>query len=499
MERRILHSQPMVNKVYRVTKVKEGLPVDLFAYGEACWLGVQPQGRSEQPRVMLVSVPYALKAVDAETLGGKPASAYALATPQTGGSESEKANAAISASNPNQSSIEASISGSGTKNFISRWTSSTALGNSNIFENTASKEIGIGTTTPSATLDVNGTTLLSGGSASTFGLTVSSPTQLGEKIQGPFTGVGAGLDFFTTGSGGLEWEILDTGAASSQGANKLNVRNVNTSTDVLTITDASQVGIGTTNPGAKLEVDGSNQADVFVKAPESGVGAGLDFFTTGSGGLQWEILDTGAASSQGANKLNVRDVTNGLDVVTIVPSGVGIQTTSPDNTLTVNGSADKPGGGSWGTFSDGRLKTLNGSFTSGLSQVLKLHPIRYRYKRDNAMGIRDADEHIGVVAQDVQRIIPEAVTENSKGYLLVNNDPIIWSMLNAIKEQQEEFRQEHAELAKALRQIKEQQSLLRAQSSAMRSLEVEVREARETLRKVKAQVAPVQPTLVATK
>ena len=46
---------------------------------------------------------------------------------------------------------------------------------------------------------------------------------------------------------------------------------------------------------------------------------------------------------------------------------------------------------------------------------------------------------LGFVAQDVQKIIPEAVTENSKGYLLVNNDPILWAMLNAIKQQQREI------------------------------------------------------------
>ena len=51
-----------------------GLPAELFAAGEARWLGVQPEGQAEQPRVLLVSVPYAMKAADAETLGGLPAS-----------------------------------------------------------------------------------------------------------------------------------------------------------------------------------------------------------------------------------------------------------------------------------------------------------------------------------------------------------------------------------------------------------------------------------------
>jgi hypothetical protein len=45
-------------------------------------------------------------------------------------------------------------------------------------------------------------------------------------------------------------------------------------------------------------------------------------------------------------------------------------------------------------------------------------------------------EHVGLVAQEVQKVIPEAVTANANGFLMVNNDPIIWSMLNAIKEQQ---------------------------------------------------------------
>jgi len=150
---------------------------------------------------------------------------------------------------------------------------------------------------------------------------------------------------------------------------------------------------------------------------------------------------------------------------------VGIGTTTPDNNLTVNGSADKPGGGSWGTYSDGRLKSLDGNFNEGLSEVLKIRPVRYRYKPDNAMGIRDGEEHIGVVAQEVQKIIPEAVTENSKGYLLVNNDPVIWAMLNAIKEQQREIR----------------------------ALKSELRVTRQSLQKVKAQVASRQPTVVAEK
>ncbi|MBZ5545916.1 MAG: tail fiber domain-containing protein [Acidobacteriia bacterium] len=54
----------------------EGLPLALFTTGKARWLEVLVEGGATMPRVLLVSVPYAFKAGDAETLGGKPATAY---------------------------------------------------------------------------------------------------------------------------------------------------------------------------------------------------------------------------------------------------------------------------------------------------------------------------------------------------------------------------------------------------------------------------------------
>ena len=58
----------------------EGLPAELFTSEQAHWVGVQVSGQAEQPRLLLVSAPYALKAGDAETVGGFPASAFVLAT-----------------------------------------------------------------------------------------------------------------------------------------------------------------------------------------------------------------------------------------------------------------------------------------------------------------------------------------------------------------------------------------------------------------------------------
>jgi hypothetical protein len=136
--------------------------------------------------------------------------------------------------------------------------------------------------------------------------------------------------------------------------------------------------------------------------------------------------------------------------MTFTGGNVGIGTSAPTDKLSVNGTASKPGGGTWAVFSDERLKKIKGNFNSGLSAVMKLQPLRYEYKPDNALGIKSEGEHIGFGAQAVQKVIPEAVTMNSSGYLMVNNDPIIWTMLNAIKEQQKEI----VELKRQIRQLR---------------------------------------------
>ena len=95
--------------------------------------------------------------------------------------------------------------------------------------------------------------------------------------------------------------------------------------------------------------------------------------------------------------------------------------------------------------------------------------MRYRYKQDNAMGIRDHDEHVGLVAQDVQKVILEAVTENNEGYLLVNNDPIIWAMLNAIKQQQQQILEQRNQIRVQQRQIARLNGKVGVLEAALRS------------------------------
>jgi hypothetical protein len=139
-----------------------GLPKELFTSAEARWLGVQPEGQSEQPRVLLLSVPYALKAADAETVGGLPSSAFVLANP----SSSLAPSAAGSAANPTTPTVApppGAVSGSGTANFVPLWTDAD-IGNSVVFQSGtgSTAKVGINTTTPAATLDVKGASIIRG-------------------------------------------------------------------------------------------------------------------------------------------------------------------------------------------------------------------------------------------------------------------------------------------------------------------------------------------------
>ena len=129
----------------------QGLPMELFTSGEARWLGVQAQGQPEQPRILLLSVPYALKAGDAETVGGLPASAFMPASAAIANSSSAGAGSADTAH-----LVPPALTGSGTPNFIPLWTpNSNTLGNSTLFQDPSSN-IGVGTQTPASKLDVNG-------------------------------------------------------------------------------------------------------------------------------------------------------------------------------------------------------------------------------------------------------------------------------------------------------------------------------------------------------
>jgi len=122
--------------------------------------------------------------------------------------------------------------------------------------------------------------------------------------------------------------------------------------------------------------------------------------------------------------------------------------------LHVDGKVVKPGGGDWDAPSDKRLKSNIKDFSAGLDEVLRIRPVSYKY--NGTGGISSDKEHIGVIAQEFQKVAPYSVGkyvvapnkeydregnvkslgEGVEEYLSVNATSIRYMLVNAVKEQQ---------------------------------------------------------------
>jgi len=160
-------------------------------------------------------------------------------------------------------------------------------------------------------------------------------------------------------------------------------------------------------------------------------------------------------SSSGRNLLFFTNGFNTTDEKLRITStgNAGIGTTSPGDKLTVAGtvvpSADNTytlgkSGARWSAVwatngviqtSDARLKTGIEPLQYGLKEVLQLRPVSYRWK-DNVNGARK----LGLLAQEVQLVIPEVVSGSEQsGVLGMNYAELVPVLINAIKEQQQQI------------------------------------------------------------
>ena len=277
-----------------------------------------------------------------------------------------------------------------------------------------------GTTTDAYGLEVDSSAVYGGSITNNYGIYIADQT----------VGSSSNYAIFTSGS-----------AASSFGGN---------------------VGIGTTNPSFKLDVlaptynlarfVGSGGNESSLQVGDNNVNGSARSWITFSGASIWTEIQNGSNFMFGnTGNVNAGPFTFGLNsnggaeigsyVGTtppanglIVNGNVGIGTTNPSYKLHVVGSAGLSTGTAWTNASDIRLKDLHGDYEYGLDEIVKLHTVRFNYKKDNPLGLPSDHPMTGFIAQEVKKVIPDAVHENENGYLELNVDPIHWAVVNAVKE-----------------------------------------------------------------
>ena len=184
--------------------------------------------------------------------------------------------------------------------------------------------------------------------------------------------------------------------------------------------------------------------------------ATADFFI-GNGAPNQELIfftNNGVAGNTTANGNEVMriDGNGNVGIGGTSRSNVGVATTNAEK-LVVSGNVipRTNGGGNlgsttyrWGTVyaqnalntsSDRRLKTNIANLNYGLKEVIAMQPVSYNWKTTP-----DTDKKLGLIAQDVRRIVPEVVKgDEAKETLSIAYSDLIPVLINAIKEQQQQI------------------------------------------------------------
>jgi hypothetical protein len=206
------------------------------------------------------------------------------------------------------------------------------------------------------------------------------------------------------------------------------VATANNGTENSVYVDLGINSAGYSNGNSNI-LNGANVAYAYANANDFKIGNGtpgrnLIFFTNPTGG----VLGTNTA--------------NGLERVRISSAGfVGIGTANPAHLLHLGSNdAVKPGGGTWSSPSDRRLKKDIAAFTDGLNVLTKIMPVSYRYNGSASLP-DDGKQYVGIIAQEMQEVAPYTIDTfhddaTNTDYLNYNPNAVMYILINAVKEQQ---------------------------------------------------------------
>jgi len=200
------------------------------------------------------------------------------------------------------------------------------------------------------------------------------------------------------------------------------------------------VGIGTNSPGAGLHVKGSGFPKSFGYFDTDSIyqDAGLRFYEAG-------VEKSHLFHQAGTNTLNLYG--DGYTGISINADGeVGIGTTAPNYTLDVRGTI-----GNFATLyhSDRRWKDNIQTLSNSLDKVQQLRGVSFDWKRDECADMNFPEgRQIGLIAQEVEEVIPEVVSTAAGGYKSIDYAKLVALLIEANKEQQKQIDELREQLAK---------------------------------------------------
>ena len=390
-----------------------GVPPELFAGGEARWLQVKfyAPGEVDLPRVLLVSVPYALKAADSDTLGGKPASAYLLA----GSSTSVYP---FGAAPPAQTSADVAPSTTGPNNIARFINTSGGLGNSSIVQ--SGSNVGIGTRTPAATLEVNGNAQVDGNLTLSGSASVTAVEPLIYAV-GPLEGgsFSAGFGALPNIVGSPDNTAIGSSAlfGNTTGADNTAV-GVNALGENTTGSDNTTIGLNS----LLFNTTGSNNTASGYDALENTTGsnniaigseAGINIAATNN---NIDIGNQAVAGDSGA----IRIGTAGSQTTAFMAGIYGVNTSGIPVYINSNGQL--------GTVSSSRrYKEDIQDMADASSGLLRLRPVTFRYKKPFADGSKPVE--YGLIAEEVAEVYPDMVARSADGQIETVKYQILAPML----------------------------------------------------------------------
>jgi hypothetical protein len=223
-----------------------------------------------------------------------------------------------------------------------------------------------------------------------------------------------------------------------------------TPANTLVTTTGGNVGIGTSSPTAKTTISASvgsvATGQLLIKDPsyegvalaQGSSGEGYlynianSYLTFGTNNTERMRIDTnghllvGTTTSLGNTRLTLNGATAGnWSVGPGVSYNVFYILNSSNTGVYINSGAT-----SWTSASDERLKNVTGEIKNGLSKVCSLRAAEYTWKAD-----KNNKPQVGLIAQDVQKVLPEVISEVD-GNLGVQYTEVIPLLVAAIKEQQ---------------------------------------------------------------